>query len=147
MAVTTASLRATFPVFADVTKYPEIQVQFWLTHATGFVNAEKWGDQADYGVMLFTCHMLSVSGTQTANSRGRAGAVPGILTSKSVDGVSASYDVSSAMLEGAGHWNLSTFGLQFRDLSRLMGHGPVQVGVDTYANAQAAWNGVIYPPF
>jgi hypothetical protein len=148
MTVTATSLRTVFPEFGDTAKYPDTLLNTWLGVAVGFVNAAKWGDQTDFGVMLWTCHRVTMAArAATAATAGKVpGQFSGILTSKGADGISAGYDASSVTLEGRGHWNMTTYGLQFSELSNLMGAGPVQVGVDDSAGV-GSWFGVVNPPF
>ena len=145
MAATPALLRATFPEFADPGRYPEPLLALWLGVAVNYINVEKWGDQADLGTMLYAAHKICLVASNGGLVPARPGQVRGVLTSKSADGISASYDVSSVMNEGAGHWNLTTYGLQYWELKKLFGHGPVQVGVTLGANGLQPWSGVIYP--
>ena len=151
MTVTTTSFRAMFPEFSDTTTYSDPMVTAWLGVAVNFVNADKWGDQTDFGVMLYTAHRIALAAKAVAQAAG--GQIPGqfsgILTSKGADGISASYDASKIALEGRGHWNLTTYGLQFSELSNLMGAGPVVVGADDGScdTSISAWPGVQYPFF
>jgi len=41
--------------------------------------------------------------------------------------ISVSYDVGAVTIEGAGQWNLTTYGTQFLELANLVGMGPIQV--------------------
>lgn len=148
MAATPATLRAMFPEFASPAQYPDTLLQTWLGVSVKFVNADRWGDSTDLGVMLAACHRVALA--KRAQKGGAGGAAPGantgLLVSKSADGISASYDASAVTLAGAGHWNLTTYGLQYKELANLMGAGPVQVGVDDGSHS-GAWPGVIQPPF
>lgn len=139
-------LRALFPEFESGT-YPDSMVQQWLTVGAGFVNASRWGDQTDFGVILYACHWLTLSKRQRdAASMGLApGQNSGLLTSKSVDGVSAGYDASSVTIEGANHFNLTVYGVQFKDLARMFGVGVLQVGAEDGRSGSMAWPGVIMP--
>lgn len=142
MAVTAASFRAAFPAFASTSKYPDAMVALWLPLAVGMVNAERWGDSTDLGVMLYAAHNLALEAQATAD--GVAGRSPGgrvgVLSSKGADGISAGYDVGTSTEQGAGHWNLTTYGTRFIRLSRMFGAGPLQVGTDGSATS-GAWYG------
>jgi hypothetical protein len=113
------------------------------------VNEERWGALADTGVGLCAAHWLLASASALAASK--KGALPGqssgVLTSKSADGMSASYDNSSVMLEGAHHYNLTQYGIQFKDLARMMGAGPMYVGIGAGTGVTGAWQGALQPPF
>jgi hypothetical protein len=72
-------------------------------------------------------------------------AASGIVSSKSVDKVSVSYDTSGAMEAGAGHWNLTTYGTRYIRLVKLVGAGPLQIGGSSSTQySAAAWAGPYY---
>lgn len=132
MAVTPASLRALFPEFTDTSKYPDAMINAWLVYAVQFVDPGRWGALADLGVTLWTCHTVALLGQNVQDAAfGKApGQRLGVLTSKSIDGVSVSYDVSKSLEDNAGYFNLTTYGTQFIRYARMMGAGPVQIGTD-----------------
>jgi hypothetical protein len=140
MTVTAASFRGAFPAFANMATYTDPQVNFWITFALHFLNADRWADTIDYGVMLFVAHNLSLefNANQSAKRGQNPGFVTGPVTSGSVDKVSYSRDVTSAMEDKAGHWNLSVYGLRYIRLAKMMGAGPVQVGAPS-PNDPAQW--------
>ena len=124
-----ATFRQHFPEFEDAGIYPDAQVTFWLTVAENLVNRVRWGGLADQGVELVTAHhMVLARRDELATS---VGSVPGLMTGpqsrKSVDKVSASYDTGSATVDGAGFWNLTTYGVRYVSLARLFGAGGMQV--------------------
>ena len=59
----------------------------------------------------------------------KAGQTQGLLASKSVDSVSASYDFSTALagLESFAGWTLTIYGQQLATLARLAGRGGMYV--------------------
>ena len=123
----------------------------YLDLAAKLVDEGRWGDLYDMGLMLFTAHRLVLAkrAAVAAENTGVAGGGQlGIQTSKSVDGVSVSYDVSSVTMDKAGHYNASSYGLQFVQMARMVGAGPIHVGNDTaIGNSGQAWPGVVYPHF
>lgn len=144
MTVTVTNLRTNFPEFKDPLVYADPEVQFWLGLALTLLDAGRWGASIDYGQQLFVAHNLALGFT----SRGQAasgqqpGQVVGALSSASVDKVSYSRDSGSAMDPSNGHWNLTTFGLRFIQLSRMMGAGPVYVGAPSANDwVPGAWPG------
>lgn len=142
MTVTTASFRTTFPAFASAAVYPDPMVTFWLDVATKQVNAERWAELTDLGIQLYAAHMLMLEARQTAAaSKGQSGAQVGLLTSKSADGVSGSYDVATTTEKDAGHWNSTTYGTRYYRYAKMMGAGPVQVGGGEILPATMAWQG------
>jgi hypothetical protein len=63
---------------------------------------------------------------------GDSGAYPGkgvggIVTNKSVDGVSVSYDTNSITLDGAGNYNSTKYGREFWQLAMIVGMGGQQL--------------------
>jgi hypothetical protein len=151
MAVTPATLRVTFPEFSNTEKYPDAMVQMWLDLAVNFVNVGRWAEMADHGVALYAAHHLILAqragGMSTRNGVAGGGRV-GIQTSKSIDGVSVSHDVSSVTQDRAGHFNMTVYGLQFVNMARLLGAGPVHIGADLgVAGVGGAWPGVVRPPY
>lgn len=124
-----ATFRQQFPEFADTTRYPEPLVAFWLDVVTRMLRPEVWGELLDVGLALALAHHLVVSSRQLGSAA--AGKVPGAVlgaqTSKSVDTVSISYDVAAVTLEGGGFWNMSSYGIQFLGMARLLGAGGVQL--------------------
>jgi hypothetical protein len=124
-----ATFRQDFPEFGDTGVYTDAQVTFWLTVAENLVNRERWGGLADQGVELVTSHHLVLARRDELASS--VGGVPGLMTgpqsSKSVDKVSASFDTGSATVDGAGFWNLTTYGVRYASLAKLFGAGGLQV--------------------
>lgn len=144
MAVTTASFRASFPVFASAVTYPDAMVAMWLAVAVQSVNPARWSTLADLGVSLYTAHELTIEGMIAKQAQ--RGVAPtgrqGIQTSKSADGVSVSYDVSTTSEKDAGHWNTTVYGTRYYRMARMMGAGPIQVGADPAQSISAfAWAG------
>ncbi|MFG1399838.1 DUF4054 domain-containing protein [Roseixanthobacter pseudopolyaromaticivorans] len=129
MTVTSASFYQAFPEFADVEKYPVATVDMWVAAARSLLSAERWGDLLDLGTGLFVAHNLALSrlATAAAASGAAPGGATGIVASKAVDKVSVSYDTSSASLEGAGAWNLTTYGVRYRQLALMIGTGGLQL--------------------
>lgn len=129
MSVTPASFRGHFPEFADATAYPDGTVAFYIGLAGGLLPADRWGDSLDYGTELFTAHHLAIEAKEARSAA--AGAIPGTLTgpqaSKSVDKVSVSYNTQAVALTDGGFWNLTTYGLRFFQLARMIGAGGYQL--------------------
>lgn len=121
--------RQDFPEFADATKYPDSAVNLWLDLASKTLPADRWCDYLDIGMELFAAHNLALAaGNQaTAAVGGAPGQVKGPLTSKAVDKVSAGYDSGAATIEEGGFFNLTTYGIQFLQLARMVGTGGIQL--------------------
>lgn len=145
MAVTPASFRAAFNAFADAARYADDEITYWNSLGLKLHSADRWGELLDDGLMLFIAHNLTLEdASEQAAMKGQApGAVQGAITSVSVDKVSYARDASSAMELDAGHWNLSTYGMRWIRLSKMIGAGPVQIGAgpDGANISAAAWPG------
>lgn len=127
--VTVALFRSHRPEFADVTRFPDTVVAHQLRIASLTLGEQTWGDLWAYGIELRAAHYLAL-GARTAAAAaagGIGGGISGILTSKSVDKVSAGYDVGAVTNEGAGFWNTTAYGVEFYQLLMMMGAGPVQL--------------------
>ena len=77
-------------------------------------------------VELYVAHYLTIGGSTEANAMG-VGANPNPVASKSVDGVSVSYDTSSAIETNAGFWNATAFGRELWQLMKIFGAGARQI--------------------
>lgn len=145
MTATPASFRAAFPEFSSTATYPDAQVNFWLALSGKLLNAERWDDLLDFGQQLFVAHNLTLwfNAKRAAALGQNPGAVLGTVTSGTVDGVSYTRDAASVMDPANGHWNLSSYGLRYRDLVRMIGAGPVHVGNEGGQVIVGGWPGVI----
>lgn len=152
MTVTNTSFREAFPAFASPTDYPEALVTFWLNVAGFRHNAERWLDLLDTGIQLFMAHNLALDlNARKAAAAGQgAGQIVGALSSVSAKDVSWTRDVNMAVNPKDGHWNLTTYGMQWKEMARMMGAGGIQVGVpavDDLIQGQSAWPGPFPSPW
>lgn len=124
-----AQFRQDFPEFSDTTRYTDAVVDFWLIVAVSLVNECRWGVLTDQGIELVTAHHLALAARDGAT--GEIGGIPGQMTgplaSKSVDKVSSSYDTGAATIEDGGFWNLTSYGVRYLTLAKLMGMGGIQL--------------------
>lgn len=130
MTVTVASFRDRFKQFADPSIYDGDDITFYLGLGVAFQNPDRWDPLTiDYGTCLFVAHnlVLDARANATANAGGIPGTVEGVRTQKSVDKVAVGYDVNSVIAEGAGWWNMTTYGIRFIQLTRMYGAGGAQV--------------------
>lgn len=129
MSVTPASFLVDYPEFGNSTKYPTSAIQYWITVAGNLLDTCRWGSMLDIGTELYVAHNLVLEGQ--AQAAGASGGTPGQnsgpIASKSVAAVSASFDTGSASIEGAGNFNLTTYGTRFYQLVRLIGAGGAQI--------------------
>lgn len=126
--MTSAQFRLDFPEFADPVKYPDSLINFWLGVAASLVNATRWMELTNLGIELVTAHHLVLSARDELATTigGIPGEMKGPTSAKSVDKVSVSYDTNAAALSDAGAWNLTSYGVRFLGLARLMGAGGYQ---------------------
>ena len=120
-----ALFRGNFVEFTDPIKYPDEMLTFWADIGERLTSIDRYGDIYPHAVNLFVAHNISIA------ARSGSASVPGLprgaLSSKTVGSVSMSYDTSSAMTPGAGHWNLTTYGAQYARLAQLFGAGVLQL--------------------
>lgn len=121
--------RESMPMFADISLYPSAQFNFYLNMGKKLLPESRWDDLLDEGLTFYVAHYLTLyqRSMLASDVGGDAGQVVGNETSKSVDSVSKSMDVSSVSLTDAGHWNQTTFGIQFLQLARMIGAGGIQL--------------------
>ena len=133
MTISVAQFRADLPEFSGTTMYPNSGVQFWLNFAYRMINSDRFLSETDIGAELFTAHFITLEARNVLESAG--GGIPGsnvgALSSKSVDRVSVSYDTGAGTEQGAGHWNLTTYGTRFIWMCKIFGAGPIQLGIGT----------------
>jgi hypothetical protein len=123
--VTREQLLQAFPEFNDPAVYAPATVAFWLTQADNMLDKRRFGSNRDMAIMLWTAHNLAqgAANAKTAKAGGAPGGTSGPVSSKSVGGVSVSYDVGSTTLQGAGPYNATSYGRQFWQLARSAAYG------------------------
>ncbi|WP_371355587.1 DUF4054 domain-containing protein [Pseudomonas chlororaphis] len=124
-----AQFRQDFPEFTDTTIYKDSAINLWLALGEKTLAPDRWCDYLDLGLELFIAHNLSLAAGRelAAAVGGTPGQVKGPLTSKSVDKVSAGYDTGAVALQDGGFYNLTTYGIQFLQLARMVGTGGIQL--------------------
>lgn len=148
-AVSVSQFRTDFAVFADSCVYPDPMVLFWLAVADKVLNADRWNDMRVTAIELFVAHQVAIGANDLLAAKRNAipGMVQGVLTSESVDKVSAAYDASSVTYKDAGFWNMTSYGIQLWYLIQMFGAGPVMIGMGTdsaygsFTSASGAWPG------
>jgi len=140
MSATSATFRATFPEFSDTVKYPNATINFYLQLAYLVMPPARWGTLLDYGAQLYAAHNIAIEAKaqQEAAAGGIPGSTTGPTTSRSAGPVSYSTDVSVAAEQGAGYWNLTTYGMRIYRLIKLVGIGGIQLGVP-YGYPYGGW--------
>jgi hypothetical protein len=130
MSFAYANFIAAFPEFSNATQFPQPTFAFWQTIANERLNVRRWGALLDTGAMIFNANNRARAATRATAAAvgGIPGANEGPLTAKSVDKVSMSFDANAATIEGAGNYNLTTYGTQFYELMLIVGSGGQQFG-------------------
>jgi hypothetical protein len=131
--LTVAEFRAIFPTFSDTEKFPDPTVAYWINQAVSMpvIDAERWGQFYSMGICLWVAHVLTVGAAQM-NRGGMLGT--GVPASKSVNGVSLSYDTQMGVEQNAGWYSLTPWGNAFIRYLRMAGAGPMQIGTGYYWN-------------
>lgn len=124
-----AQFRKNFPEFNDTARYPDSMILFWSTIAFQQVNECRWKKMYLNGVQLYTAHeiVLASRNSATAINGGAPGTNGGLVNSKTVDGVTVSYDTTSTAEKNAGYYNLTVYGQQFYRFAMLFGAGSIQL--------------------
>lgn len=104
-----------FPEFNNLDLYPQSRIRFWLEFSTQLVNEARWGSLTKYGICFLAAHQLFISNLE--------GQVLGPSTSQSGEGLSESY--GSLINDDWSHYNLSTYGVQYMQLVKVIGAGPI----------------------
>ena len=138
---TLEDFQKTFPVFNIKDEFDPINkvipIEFFnliLDMANKSLKYDRFHSLWKYLMCLYIAHFCTLflqtqqglEGSQGA----LAGALPkGLATSKTVEGLSVSYDfsVTTSGLEDAGSWNLTAYGQQLVTLSSMYGHGGMWV--------------------
>lgn len=129
MSVDADQFRTDFPEFADTTQYPDAVVNLWLSVGVLSLPVDRWDTLYNIGLELFTAHHLTIASKNTgaASAGGVPGSVQGPIASKSVDKVSVSYDAGAVSLTDGGFWNMTSYGIQFLQMARMIGAGGIQL--------------------
>ena len=114
---------------------PEAVLTMYLDLANKSIQEARWREYRNTDVGLFVAHFctLWLEGTVAENATPAeitaAGAAKGLVGSKSVSGVSVSYDNSTVLSDFAGYgaWKLTKYGVQLLTLLRIVGKGGIAV--------------------
>lgn len=127
MTVSAIDFTALFPEFMAPV-YSPAQITAWLAVAEQMTDETAWGTLYTLGVSLFAAHQLTLGRqAELAGAMGGATGQGGVASSKTIDKVSVSYDTTVASVEGAGNWNLTSYGARRYQLARMFGAGGVQL--------------------
>jgi hypothetical protein len=138
------TFRAMFPEFTDLGAYPDLAITAYANLAKARLDERRWGEMLDYGISLYVAHFMALARKEAiARSSGKGnvapGAMGGLVTSKSVDKVSVSYDVSTVLMKDAGQWNLTRYGAELYQLMGQMGAGGIQVNSPSFPESEGVF--------
>lgn len=129
---TSADFLLMYPQF---TKVPSFVTEAWVKMAHASLNINRYHDMWEMVMGLFIAHYLTLylqSATNPEDSIGKivnAGLAKGLQTSKSVDGLSVSYnfDTVAKDFDGWGTYKQTAFGQQFITIAKMAGMGGMVV--------------------
>lgn len=129
-----ADFRAAMPAFtAEI--IPDAALQAYVDMATAVVKEARWHSLWKEGMRLFIAHFVTLylggpdEGATPQQIR-NAGKIQGNMTQKHVGNVSLAYDAGSTAtsdLTGWAAYKLTTYGVQFATLAKLVGKGGMYV--------------------
>ena len=130
---TLEEFHAMYPQFEGL--IPEAVEASFLQLANACVSQDRYGAMWNVAIALFMAHFLTLwlqsfrePGTP-ADEVMAAAQAQGVVTSESADGLSYSMDTSmiSQDLAGWGAFKLTTFGVQFASMAKLVGKGGMYI--------------------
>jgi hypothetical protein len=136
---TVDDFRAMYPMFwADDVKplLPDAVIEMYVGFAYAIVNIARYHEAWKVCICLVVAHFLilylrtlALVDDPTAQDVIKAGETRGLVASKSVDGVSVSYDYSTAIsdLDGWAAWKTTEYGIQFLTLAKVYNLGGMRV--------------------
>ena len=151
IAPTVEQFLADFPRFDTSGATGEGAVQFgpdainyWLNFAVLSVNHARFGTWYYTAVELFMAHNLALEArAEQGGDQTIPGLIVGAIASTASGDVSVSYNSMANFELGAGHWNLTIYGLRFIRMCRMVAAGPIQI-TGGCGWGGGAWSG---PPF
>ena len=131
-AFTSENFLEFYPTFAN--KVPIAVIDAYLAIANATVLQARWHEAWSVGMCNFVAHFLTLylqsqggDATNSVNQLLGAGVAEGLLTSKAVGDVSASYDFSGIDFPGWPGWKTTIYGRQFATMARLMAKAPTYI--------------------
>ena len=127
---TVADFLSVYPQFgSDLVPAPVVMLYIDLADAS--IKEARWHKSWKIAMSLFVAHWCTLwlrNSAETSDGKEsivQAGQTQGIVTTESVDGVSYSMDINTAMedLKGYGMWKTTDYGAQLATLSSSYGKG------------------------
>lgn len=128
-----ADFLSVYPQFNSIIPTPVIRLYIELADAA--IKEARWHKAWKIAISLFVAHWCtlwlrnSADPTDGKDAIVQAGQTNGIITTESVDGVSYSMDINTAMddLKGYGMWKTTDYGAQLATLATTYGKGMMLV--------------------
>lgn len=109
---------------------PDVVFDIFLQEANARVQKSRWHSQWTGGMCNYIAHKATLYLAATSGASDIPGLIASsspraVMTSKTVDSVSVSYDVESVArdLDGFGDFKATTYGQQFASTAKLLGKG------------------------
>lgn len=113
---------AAFPEFGVASTYTPEKVTLWIDDGYLAFDPSVFGARLDLLVMLYVAHNLTLDG-QNMRAGAQIGATSGPIASKSIGGVSVSYDVGATITQNAGIYNGTSYGQRLVTMVQGMARG------------------------
>lgn len=131
---TIADFRKAMPAFTE-TIIPDEALQGYVDMASAVVKEARWHSLWKEGMRLYIAHFVTLylgspDDGATAQQIRNAGKIQGNTTQKHVGNVSLTYDgglAATSDLTGWAAFKLTTYGVQFATLAKLVGKGGMYV--------------------
>src|SRR5208282_6809934 len=159
-----AQFIADFPVFDTSTVVPTpgtnpVQIDpssilYWSNVALLMLNQQRWTADGDpnetvytLGLEMFVAHnvILEVLAQRDMDVGGVPGVATGVIAGKSAGDVSISYMPGATVDPANPSWQYTIYGQRFCNLFKLIGAGPMQIGVGCPGDEAGAWAGPGWP--
>lgn len=117
-----ATFRAALPEFADTTKYPDALISFWLQIAVNRLNPSIWGSSLNLGLLWLTAHLVALA--KRNETSGSGAGIPGsasVMSMKQLGPGQIGYNTTLGAIPGAGAYNLTSYGIEYYTLLRIVG--------------------------
>lgn len=114
MTIDPASFKIRFPEFDSV---DDTRIQLFLDDAEVILNPVFWGDKYDMGQAYLAAHFLVIGTNSEAGSTSPSSGV----ASKSVDGVSISYNNPTPNSEADAYYLSTSYGQRYLALRKTLG--------------------------
>ncbi len=123
-----ATFRATFPAFADESKYPDQMLEMYYAQAGCYIANDNnpylylRGDCLALALQLMTAHLLYLAGLVAA------GTVPGLVIGATIDAISTTLQAPPEKSQWQWWLNLSAYGQQLLAILQIKGAGGYYIG-------------------